>query len=117
MKTFYEFFLIFVIILKFIYLIVVIGLFLYKYSNKQINYQDNKIIIFSNKLKIFTQLIMFGLLIVIFRPWLKTGNPTNLVYINHHERIIFFALGIIGLLETDWRYLFKKNDLIPDNNK
>lgn len=48
-----------------------------------------------------SEVLMFILLMIIFRPWQSHKN----VIINRHEQIIFFVLGILGLIHTDWSLL------------
>jgi hypothetical protein len=47
------------------------------------------------------EVLMFILLMIIFRPWQSHKN----VIINRHEQLIFFVLGILGLVHSDWSLL------------
>ena len=55
----------------------------------------------NKRILIGSEVLMFILLMIIFRPWQSHKN----VIINRHEQIIFFVLGILGLIHTDWSLL------------
>ena len=100
----YDYFLLFVIILKITYFISEFLLLRYK-RLKIINHQnkDNKLLtkwsIINEDLLIMTEFCMFLLLCIIFRP----GDRT--IVINHNEKLIFFALGILGLTNLKYKLL------------
>ena len=55
----------------------------------------------NQRILIGSEVLMFILLMIIFRPWQSHKN----VIINRHEQVIFFVLGILGLIHTDWSLL------------
>tara|TARA_B100000902_G_C27088019_1_gene802366 strand:+ start:531 stop:854 length:324 start_codon:yes stop_codon:yes gene_type:complete len=57
-------------------------------------------------LSIIAEALMFILLILVFYPKRKTGYPNNGVLIYGHEKIIFFILGILGLINLNWDNIF-----------
>lgn len=59
----------------------------------------------NQRILIGSEVLMFILLMIIFRPWQSHKN----VIINRHEQVIFFVLGILGLVHTDWSLLFFDN--------
>ena len=52
---------------------------------------------------LISQIGMFLLLAIIFKPW----GPKEIT-VSHHEKLIFFSIGIIGLTHIHYRALFKK---------
>jgi hypothetical protein len=99
----YDYFLLFVIILKITFFIS--EFFLLRYKRLKINHQnkDNKLLtkwsIINEDLLIMTEFCMFLLLCIIFRP----GDRT--IVINRNEKLIFFALGILGLTNLKYKLL------------
>ena len=46
---------------------------------------------------------MFCLLIILFRP----GQGKEVIHIGRHEQLIFFVLGIVGLLHLNWHLIIE----------
>ena len=95
MNSFYNYYLGFVIILKIVYLISSLRLRITKRvdpKNKNIEIIEDH----NEKLLLLTDLAIYGLLIWVFFPT-KIKKP---IFIDGHEKRIFFIFGIIGLLHT-----------------
>lgn len=102
MKTAQDLFLIFVIILKFSYIISEILLGLYKRNKNADAELLEKLQYYNEHIYILSQIGMFLLLVIIFRP---SGEKEIIVH--KHEKLIFFSLGIMGLTHIQYRLLFK----------
>ena len=105
MKKIYDTFVVCIILLKILYIISMIHIAInHELSDKDENTRLERR---NEILKIVTEAMMFILLIIIFRPRRKTNNPGNVITIGGHEKIIFFTLGIMGLLSLDWKQLYQ----------
>ena len=103
MKKIYDAFVIGTIFLKILFIISAIHITInHKFSDKENTNLERR----NEILKIITEAMMFILLIIIFRPGRKTNNPGNVITIGGHEKIIFFTLGIMGLLSLDYKQLY-----------
>ena len=103
MKTIQDIFLIFVIFLKLFYIISEFALGIYK-KRKSINPKKlEKLEYYNEQMYLISQIGMFLLLAIIFKPW----GPKEIT-VTHHEKLIFFSIGIIGLTHIQYRALFKK---------
>ena len=95
----YDYFLILVVVIKFFVFIFEIYLHHYKKQKDiDIAYLD-KLERINQKLLVISQGLMFSLFIFIFRP--RGGQ----VVVGQHEKLIFFALGLIGLTHLDYKVL------------
>ncbi|MEX0597280.1 MAG: hypothetical protein WD512_12370 [Candidatus Paceibacterota bacterium] len=103
MKTGQDLFLIFVIILKFTYIISELLVGLYKRSKNVDAELLKKLEYYNEHIYIISQISMFLLLVIIFRP---SGEKE--ITVNKHEKLIFFSLGIMGLTHIQYRILFNK---------
>lgn len=103
MKTIYDFFLILVVILKVAYLVSELLLAIYRHK-KLINEKTlDKLEYYNEQMYILSQVGMFLLLAIIFRP-----GGSKEVLVSYHEKLIFFSIGIIGLTHIQYRSFFKK---------
>jgi hypothetical protein len=102
----YDTFLIVIVILRVILVISSIRLAIYKRTNSQDTYTINKMKHRNEIISVITEALMFLLLIMVFYPKRQTNNVNNSIIISGHEKIIFFTLGIIGLLNLDWSGLW-----------
>jgi hypothetical protein len=97
----YDYFLLFVVILKITFFIS--EFFLLRYKRIKHSNTDNKLLtkwsIINEDLFIITEFCMFLLLCIIFRP-----GDRNII-INHTEKYIFFALGILGITNLQYKHL------------
>lgn len=95
----YDYFLILVVAIKTFVFIFEIYLHHYK-KQKDIDlvYLD-KLERINAKLLVISQALMFSLFVFIFRP---RGGP---IVVGYHEKLIFFALGLIGLTHLDYKEL------------
>lgn len=92
----YDYFLILVILIKTFVFIFEIYLNWYKkQKNIDLVYLD-KLEKMNEKLLVFSQALMFSLFMFIFRP--RGGQ----VVVEPREKIIFFALGFVGLTHLDY---------------
>ena len=103
MKTAQDLFLIFVIMLKFSYIISELLLGAYKHSKNADIQLLEKLQYYNEHIFIISQIGMFLLLVIIFRP---SGEKEIIVH--KHEKLIFFSLGIMGLTHIQYRILFDK---------
>ena len=90
--------------------IVIIGKLFYLFSTirmktlERLNTNDEKLKKIKDRnerILIGSEILMYILLLIIFRPWQSHKN----VVINRHEQVIFFILGILGLIHSDWSLL------------
>ena len=93
----YDYFLILVVAIKTFVFIFEIYLHYYK-KQKDIDlaYLD-KLERINDKLLVISQALMFSLFLYIFKP--RGGQ----VVVGQHEKLIFFALGLIGLTHLDYK--------------
>jgi hypothetical protein len=103
MKSVFDFFLILVVIMKVAYLVSETVLGIYKHRKTINNETLQKLEYYNEQMYIISQIGMFLLLAIIFRPG---GNKQ--VVVDYHEKLIFFSIGIIGLTHIQYRQLFKK---------
>jgi len=96
----YEIFLIIVIIGKLIYFASTVRLRTLERTDPK---NDNLEVIKdrNDRILIASEALMFILLMIIFRPWQKNKN----VIVDKHEQYIFFILGILGLVHSNWSLL------------
>lgn len=105
MNIIYGIFIAILIILKFVYTFVSIYLFFDIKNSSSDKYQ--KINTFNSKLLIVSECGLFLLLLIVFFPFTRKE-----IIINWHEKLLFFFLGMVGLLHTNYRYLFSSSDNI-----
>jgi len=103
MKTIQDLFLILVILLKFSYIISEILLGIYKRRKHADHEFLEKLTYYNEHIFILSQIGMFLLLVIIFRP---SGEKE--ITVHKHEKLIFFSLGIMGLTHIQYRILFNK---------
>ena len=102
MKIYYIF-LCLVVLLKFTYILFSIRVFYHKRikkdtdSNKYKKIETNK-----KKLLVISEFFMFLLLLLIFIPIKNYRLSREPVLVNYHEKIIFFILGIISLINLNY---------------
>lgn len=100
----YSLFVAILITMKIIYTIVSIYLFINKNNSFTEKYQ--KLNIFNEKLLLVSEVGLFVLLLIVFFPF-----SNKEIIITFHEQILFFFLGIVGLLHIDYGFLLNKNQL------
>lgn len=94
----YDIFLMLVLVAKVTFVILALRIKYYEHSNSKSNEELNIIYKRQEIVDFIALLLIYILLLYIFFPRKKTAD----IKIGHHEQIIFFALGIIGLLHLDW---------------
>jgi len=97
----YEFFLIIVIIGKLFYFLSTIRMRILQRTDPN-NSKLEAIQDRNTRILIASEALMYILLMIIFRPWQKNKK----VIVDRHEQLIFFVLGILELVHTDWSMLF-----------
>ncbi len=94
----YDFFLMLVLVAKITFVIIAIRVQYFEYTNSKSKEELSKIHRRQEIIDFFALLLIYVLLLYTFFPKRKHLD----IVIGHHEQIIFFALGIIGLIHLDW---------------
>ena len=101
MKLYYIFLCI-VILIKFIYIISAIRVFYHKKIKQDTDSDKYKKIQANNqKLLVISELLMF-ILLLIFVPIKNYRWSKEPVIVNHHEKLIFFVLGILSIINLNY---------------
>lgn len=98
LPTFYDTFISTIIILKILFIIIKLRVEYFEITD---NSNLSRALVFEQYIDFAALGTMYLLLLYIFAPWKHIGS----IKINHHERIIFFAIGIIGIFNLDWTLL------------
>lgn len=98
LDSFYDYFLILVIIAKITFVIIAIRIKYFEVTDSKSKESLSEIYKRQEIVDFFALLLIYILLLYTFFPKRKHLD----IVIGHHEQIIFFALGIIGILHLDW---------------
>ena len=98
LDKFYDYFLILVIIAKITFVIIAIRIKYFEITDSKSKESLSEIYKRQEIVDFFALLLIYILLLYTFFPKRKHLD----IIIGHHEQIIFFALGIIGILHLDW---------------
>ena len=102
MKIYYIFLCI-VVLLKIIYILSAIRVFYHKRIKKDTDSAKYKKIELNNqRLLVISELLMFILLILIFIPLKNYRFSRDQVLVNYHEKLIFFVLGILSIINLNY---------------
>ncbi len=102
MKIYYIF-LCFVILLKCLYILSAVRVFIHKRIKKDTNSAKYKKIKSNNeKILVISEFFMFVLLLLIFIPIKNYRLSREPVIVNHHEKLIFFILGILSIINLNY---------------
>lgn len=94
----YDLFLMLVLVAKITFLIIAVRVQYFEHTNTKSKEELSKIHRRQEIIDFFALLLIYVLLLYTFFPKRKH----NEIVIGHHEQIIFFALGIIGIIHLDW---------------
>ena len=94
----YDFFLMLVILAKISFVIISLRVQYFEFTNSKSKEELSKIHRRQEIIDFFALMLIYILLLYTFFPRRKHFD----IIIGHHEQIIFFALGIIGLIHLDW---------------
>ena len=94
----YDFFLMLVIVAKITFVIIALRVQYFEHTNSKSKEELSKIHRRQEIVDFFALMLIYILLLYTFFPKRKHLD----IVIGHHEQIIFFALGIIGLMHLDW---------------
>ena len=101
MRSIYDIFIVVLIIFKIFYVMSTIRLKIIERTDSKNKYELNEVRERNNKLLILTDIGLYILLMIVFLP---TTNQA--VTVSGHEKILFFALGVISLMHVDYEELF-----------
>ena len=99
MNFMYGLFIAILITFKIIY--TVVSIYLYFDRNYSFTEKYQKLNIFNEKLLLVSEFGLFLLLLIVFFPF-----SNKEIIITFHEKILFFFLGMVGLLHIDYGFLF-----------
>ena len=94
----YDFFLMLVIVAKITFVIISLRVQYFEHTNSKSKEELSKIHRRQEIIDFFALMLIYILLLYTFFPRRKHLD----IVIGHHEQVIFFALGIIGLMHLDW---------------
>ena len=94
----YDFFLMLVIVAKITFVIISLRVQYFEHTNSKSKEELSKIHRRQEIIDFFALMLIYILLLYTFFPRRKHLD----IIIGHHEQIIFFALGIIGIMHLDW---------------
>ena len=94
----YDFFLMLVIVAKITFVIISLRVQYFEHTNSKSKEELSKIHRRQEIIDFFALMLIYILLLYTFFPRRKHLD----IVIGHHEQIIFFALGIIGIMHLDW---------------
>lgn len=94
----YDLFLMLVIVAKITFVIIALRVQYFEHTNSKSKEELSKIHRRQEIIDFFALMLIYILLLYTFFPKRKHLD----IVIGHHEQIIFFALGIIGLIHLDW---------------
>ena len=94
----YDLFLMLVIVAKITFVIISLRVQYFEHTNSKSKEELSKIHRRQEIIDFFALMLIYILLLYTFFPRRKNLD----IVIGHHEQIIFFALGIIGIMHLDW---------------
>ena len=94
----YDLFLMLVIVAKITFVIIALRIQYFEHTNSKSKEELSKIHRRQEIIDFFALMLIYILLLYTFFPRRKHLD----IIIGHHEQIIFFALGIIGIMHLDW---------------
>tara|TARA_B100001121_G_C18656311_1_gene606600 strand:- start:905 stop:1315 length:411 start_codon:yes stop_codon:yes gene_type:complete len=94
----YDLFLMIVIVAKITFVIISLRVQYFEHTNSKSKEELSKIHRRQEIIDFFALMLIYILLLYTFFPKRKHLD----IVIGHHEQIIFFALGIIGIMHLDW---------------
>ena len=94
----YDLFLMLVIVAKITFVIIALRVQYFEHTNSKSKEELSKIHRRQEIIDFFALMLIYILLLYTFFPRRKHLD----IIIGHHEQIIFFALGIIGIMHLDW---------------
>ena len=94
----YDIFLMLVIVAKITFVIISLRVQYFEHTNSKSKEELSKIHRRQEIIDFFALMLIYILLLYTFFPRRKHLD----IVIGHHEQIIFFALGIIGIMHLDW---------------
>ena len=94
----YDLFLMIVIVAKITFVIISLRVQYFEHTNSKSKEELSKIHRRQEIIDFFALMLIYILLLYTFFPRRKHLD----IVIGHHEQIIFFALGIIGIMHLDW---------------
>tara|TARA_B100000963_G_scaffold360148_1_gene389939 strand:- start:2296 stop:2706 length:411 start_codon:yes stop_codon:yes gene_type:complete len=94
----YDLFLMLVIVAKITFVIISLRVQYFEHTNSKSKEELSKIHRRQEIIDFFALMLIYILLLYTFFPRRKHLD----IIIGHHEQIIFFALGIIGIMHLDW---------------
>ena len=94
----YDLFLMLVIVAKITFVMISLRVQYFEHTNSKSKEELSKIHRRQEIIDFFALMLIYILLLYTFFPKRKHMD----IMIGHHEQIIFFALGIIGLIHLDW---------------
>ena len=94
----YDLFLMLVIVAKITFVIISLRVQYFEHTNSKSKEELSKIHRRQEIIDFFALMLIYILLLYTFFPRRKHYD----IIIGHHEQIIFFALGIIGIMHLDW---------------
>ena len=94
----YDLFLMLVIVAKITFVIISLRVQYFEHTNSKSKEELSKIHRRQEIIDFFALMLIYILLLYTFFPRRKHLD----IVIGHHEQIIFFALGIIGIMHLDW---------------
>ena len=112
LNNFYDFFLMVVIIAKITFVIIAVRIKYFELTDSKSKESLAEIYKRQEIVDFFALLLIYILLLYTFFPRRKHLD----IIIGHHEQIIFFALGIIGILHLDWNIPKEVLGIITGNN-
>ena len=108
----YDLFLMIVIVAKITFVIISLRVQYFEHTNSKSKEELSKIHRRQEIIDFFALMLIYILLLYTFFPKRKHLD----IVIGHHEQIIFFALGIIGILHLDWNIPKEVLGIITGNN-
>ena len=100
MNVLYRMAVILIIALKIAFIVSTIRLFFYKRHHPD-GPELEKLEQRNDRVLAFSECGMFALLIILFRP----GQGKEVIHIGKHEQLIFFVLGIVGMMHLNWHLI------------
>ena len=100
MNVLYRFAIIIIIALKMAFIVSTMRLFYYRREHP---HGDNLEVLERRNARALalSECGMFSLLLVLFRP----GQGKEVIHIARHEQLIFFVLGIVGMMHLNWHLI------------
>ena len=100
MRRIYDIALTIIILLKIAFIISTLRLFFYRRGHPD-GFELERLEKRNRRILEISEAGMFGLLLFLFRP----GRGNEVIHIGRHEQLIFFVLGIVGLMHLNWHLI------------